>query len=191
MPAAFYYNFGTASLRAGKAGPATVYLLKALADAPFDRDTNYNLGMAQSALSPNARATRPASWLSWWPTAWHFLPFEIFCIPFLISLGILFWSVAGAKVKKNLPVLATVTLLFLGFSGLGYLQTQATAAGVVNSAKVKSGPGSSFPEITALEAGSTVDVEEFREGWTKIRFSTATSAELVGWIEPGAILRFR
>lgn len=190
LPPAFYYNFGTVSLRASKAGAGYVYLLKALSQSPFDGDVAYNLRMARNALPASARATHPSSWISAWPLSWHFFPVEFFFLPFLAALGFTLWTAAEKGKSKFIPATA-LSFILLVVAGIGFYQTHSTVAGVISAAKIKSGPGASFPDITLLEPGSVVDTEEAREGWTKIRFSGSDGAELVGWAEPGALLPIR
>src|SRR6185437_12170038 len=76
------------------------------------------------------------------------------------------------------------------WSALAWSQFRLPVYGAVTLAKVKSGPGATFSDITTLEPGSLVSEEQVREGWLKVRFLKADSSEeTVGWVEPASVLR--
>ena len=189
LPPAFFYNLGTATFRAGTPGTAYVYLMRALAGMPLDADVGYNLRLVRNAVPPTALAVEPVSWISWWPLPGHFIPAAAFALPFLLALGGLLWALGSAQPKK-VPLWIALSVLLCALGLLGFNQSSVDIAGVMKNTKVKSGPGPSFPEITTLEAGGVVGVEEARDGWNKIRFSTATG-DAVGWLESGALLPLR
>jgi len=72
------------------------------------------------------------------------------------------------------------------------VQMRVPVYGVMALAKVKSGPGTTFTDITTLEPGSLVNQEASRDGWLKIRFlKEEADVETVGWVEPGTVLEVR
>jgi len=187
-PAAFYYNLGTAALRAGATGEAYVALRKAALASPFDLDTKVNLRNAQAKLSAGVSAVRPASWISWWPDTLRWIPWQawlcaglIALIPFLI----------GAK-NTLLPwhwTMAMAALLLLAGGALAGWQSRVATAGIIQAGKVFSGPGKSYPEITSIDSGSLVSLEESRDNWFKIRYLDSRLQETVGWVESPTALK--
>lgn len=184
----FFYNYGTAALKAGAAGEAYVALWRASLASPFDADIQNNWQMARAKLSPNAAQARPATWISWWPDAVRWAPWQawalaglLFAIPFL-------WAVrAGADVKDWM--LASIAGIFLVAASLTAWQNRYPAAGLLQETKIFSGPGKTYPEISPISAGSLVSLEETRDGWCKIRFLGSRLQESVGWVEESTVLK--
>lgn len=188
LPSSLYYNLGTASLRAGATGAAYAYLLKALSSRPLDSDALQNLRLAEIKMSAAVRAVRPASWISGWPLPAHFFLAGFWLLPLLICSAGWMRAATSSRGRKRVLGWAVGTTLALALAIVGYQQSSAEAAAVVKSAQVKSGPASTYPDIVGLEAGSVVNTEERREGWTKIRFTSPDQSESVGWIEATALL---
>jgi hypothetical protein len=189
LPPAFYYDYGTALARAGASGEAYVHLLRAAFASPFDGDARHNLHLVENQVPMAARAVQPATWMSWWPESFRVLPWKLW-----VALGLLATAAALALARltdRSVTIGAAVIGLALLLCGaLTWAQARSPVFGVVALAKVKSGPGSTFSDITTLEAGSLVNQEAVRDGWLKIRFVRPDSVEeRVGWVEPLTVLR--
>jgi Bacterial SH3 domain len=187
LPAAFFYNYGTVLAKAGAAGEAYVSLLRAAFAQPFDGDTRVNLLLAERATPAAALSVRPALWLPFWPASLRLWPLQLWLCAAL-ALSAMALAVPKGRllqVRISLGILAAVLSLA---SGLVYSQSYLPVSGLVKSAKVRSGPGNSFPEITTLDPGALVNVDGERDGWLKIRFARSESAETVGWLEPSVAL---
>lgn len=191
LPPSFFYNLGTVSYRAGQPGTAYAYLLRALAARPWDGDTLHNLKIVEAKLPAMTLATQPSSWISSWPLTAHFLPWTCWLIPLLVAAAGWQWALTrdDSRTKKYLWGAVTLVLLVVGITGIQ--QTRAPVAAFVRNAQVKSGPGTSFPDIVALNAGAVVNTEDFRDGWKKIRFLGADLQEAVGWVEASALIDLR
>jgi hypothetical protein len=188
---AFYFDYGTTALQAGLTGEANAMLWRAAFAAPFDNDIRGNLEITQEKLAPDVRAVRPATWFSWWPEGARTLPWQIPVLCGLLLLGPVLLSVgrkrrALSPAMLSLAGLASVALFVGGFSAW---QTSTPAAGVVQSTSVNSGPGASYPQITSIQAGSLVNLEESRDGWSKIRYVDSRLQESVGWVESSTVLK--
>lgn len=184
QPAAFFYNFGTAALQSGAAGEAFVLLTRAALMNPFDPATRHNLRLAEAKVPASARAIRPANWISWWPQPLRAVPWTAWLLTSLLLFLPWFhgaWK-TGRFLSQRWPWLATGAS-FLALASLAGWQTRHPAAGLLHNAKVLSGPGSTYPEISSLEPGSLVSLEEKRDGWTKIRYLDARGQDAVGWVE--------
>lgn len=191
LPPAFFYNFGTTALRTNN-GAAYAYLLKAFAAKPWDGNTRHNLDLAETKLSASARVIQPASWLASWPLAAHFAPSGIWLLPALLVSAGLWWALGATTIDRNQLYAWLAGFAFAAALALvGYQQTNAPAGVLLKTTQVKSGPGATFPIIMALEPGATVNTEELREGYKKIRFLGPDAQEAVGWIEAGALLELR
>ena len=185
--AALFYNYGTATLRAGAPGPASVLLLKAQRLNPFDADIRANLAIARAKMNAIVRETRPAAWISWWPEIFRAVPLLLWWVAGLALLAPFLWvSVRRQDPSWRWPTFAGAALL-LTAGLLSLWDSRYLSGGLVQTAKVLSGPAPSFPEIGNLDAGTLVSIEEVRQGWYKVRYFTPRPQEVVGWIEAAAI----
>jgi hypothetical protein len=188
LPNGYFYNLGTVALKAGAAGEAYVALRRAMRAKPFDRDIRANLELAHAKISPSAAAIRPANWISWWPESLQWIRWQAWACAGLIFLIPFLWG------AKNNPVpwqwgMLVLALSFGAAAALAFRQHHPGAAGIIQPTKVFSGPGSTYPEITSLEAGSLVSLEESRDKWVKIRYLDSRLQETVGWVESATALK--
>ncbi|RZA05173.1 MAG: hypothetical protein EOP11_13405 [Proteobacteria bacterium] len=188
LPAATFYNSGTAALQNNNAGTATVLLLKAVRLNPFDGDARANLKLARGKMGPIARDTRPSSWISWWPDEARNYPTALWWI-FGLALLAPFLAVSIRKQNPSWrwPALAGAIFFLLGALCASFDQ-RYEQGGLLQIGKVLSGPAPSFPEIGNLDAGVLVTLEEEREGWWKIRYLTPAAQEIVGWVEAASVV---
>jgi tetratricopeptide (TPR) repeat protein len=187
LPSGFYYNYGTIALRAGSAGEAFVLLQKAALSDPLDRDVRANFQLARAQLPEKARSIQPATWVSWWPA--RGISWQAWLLAAMLTIGPFLWAKSRRRRSQAWQEVLAVAGLFLLIGGfLAVWQLRSPAAGLLTAAKVFSGPGPSFLEITSLEAGSLVNLEEAREGWTKIRFRAGQGPATAGWLETPALL---
>lgn len=188
LPPAFFYDYGTAAAKAGATGEAFVALAHASYAMPFDSDVKHNLRMVEAQIPATTRAIQPAAWYSWWPDGLRVIPVKVWL---LLGLALTAGALFTVRVAdRAIPVgLGATALALLLFGICAAVQARLPVYGVVALAKVKSGPGNSFTDITSLEPGSLVNEETVRDGWLKIRFLKAgADEETVGWIEPTSVL---
>jgi hypothetical protein len=191
---AFYYNFGTTSLRAGNPGAARALLWKARFLAPLDSDIRDNLLLAEGRLSGAVSPLRPATWFDWWPGSLRVIGWPWLLAATLAAFAPALWLFGRESSAENSPsrwVALAVGVLFAAALGISLLEKRYPAAGVVAPAKLLSGPAASFPPIGTLEPGTLVNVEEDRENWRKLRFTNAKLQEVVGWSESHNLLELR
>jgi hypothetical protein len=187
-PAAFYYNLGTAALRAGAAGEAYVALRRAALASPFDPDTKVNLQIARAKLPAGPASIRPASWISWWPDALRWIPWQAWACAGLLALIPLLLGAKSALLPWHYTMGFAALILLLGASLTGW-QSRVGTAGIIQATKIFSGPGKSYPEITSIDSGSLVSLEESRDNWFKIRYLDSRLQETVGWVEAPTALK--
>lgn len=188
LPAAFFYNLGTAALRAGATGEAYVALRRAALASPLDADAKVNLQIARSRLPATAAAVRPASWISWWPNALRWIPWQAWACAGLLALIPLLIGAKGALLPWHWTMGFAALVLLIGASLTGW-QGRIGTAGIIQGSKLFSGPGKTYPEITSIDSGSVVSLEESRDGWFKIRYLDSRLQETVGWIEAPTALK--
>ena len=183
------YNLGTALAKSGANAEAYAILLKAHYRQPLDGDINHNLSLLEKKIAPTAVSVRPYTWFTWWPEFLRAMPLSVFLLLSLAALAPALWII-GSKSKSPIfaPCLFLFTL-FLFMSLLGQWQGRYPVLALTVTSKLRSGPETSFQEITTLEAGSLVNLEETRDLWHKVRFQTPNSQETVGWIESSTALR--
>jgi hypothetical protein len=186
--APLFYNFGTALAKSGSVGEAYVVFWKAFFLAPLDSDIRFNLSLAESNLPEAVKSVKPDTWFLWWPEAALPLSYKIWLSVSLIFLAGFLWLQKSSSNIQMKMGLAFGFLLFLILGSLSFYQTNEKAAGLITAAKTRSGPDQSFPEITSLDAGSLVTLEEMRDGWYKIRFQSGESSETVGWVPAGSVM---
>lgn len=183
------YNLGTALAKSGAAPEAYAVFLKAYFQNPLDGDLNHNLAFVEKRLSPAAGSVRPSTWIRWWPDFFRAFSFSTWLLISMLALALGLW-LAGSGSHASTKITAFVcTGLFLAMGALGWWQSRYPVAAVIAQSKMRSGPEISFQEITTLEPGALINVEETRDHWHKVRFQTQNSQETVGWIESATALR--
>ncbi len=189
LPPAFFYNYGTSLARAGAPGEAYISLLRSGFALPFDSDIKHNLRMVESQMPAAVRAIQPSSWIAWWPNGLRVLPWKLWLVIALAfsAAGLVVAQIRDRGIAIGLGLIAGALFVW---GALAWSQMRFPVYGAVTLAKVKSGPGATFSDITTLEPGSLVSEEQERDGWLKVRFVKAdTSEETVGWVEPASVLR--
>lgn len=190
QPGAFFFNLGTALARSGAVGEAYITLLRASSLLPFDEDVRQHLQKVEQVVPLNAKSVRPALWLGFWPSSLRAVSGWLWLLAGLLASALSLWLLSSAD--KALPASAgTIAALLFLAAGLSWLQDRLPVAGTITVVKVKSGPGNTFTDITALDPGSLVNEDGERDGWKKIRFRKGDSEETVGWVEPAGLLGVR
>jgi hypothetical protein len=156
--------------------------------SPFDSDIRANLKIARAKLSSGAAAIRPANWISWWPESLQWIRWQAWACAGLLFLIPFLWGAKTNPVPWQWGMLA-LALVLGAASVLAFRQHHPGAAGIIQQTKVFSGPGSTYPEITSIEAGSLVSLEESRDKWVKIRYLDSRLQETVGWVESATALK--
>jgi len=190
--AAFFYNYGTAALQAGSIGESFVALQRASLSAPLDGDIQDNFRRSAASLPAAAKSVQPLSWFSWWPGALRAINWKVWLLISLLFLAPFLWL---CRRKGEMSPIAggnlVAALLFLSLAGLSAWQSRFLAGGIIAATKVMSGPAQTYPGISSLEAGALVNIEEKRDGWSKLRYRNANLQETVGWVESPSVLEFR
>ena len=190
LPGSFFFNLGTSLARSGAVGEAYIALMRAASLLPFDGDVRHHLQKVEQAVPISVRAVRPALWLSFWPPALRVVSWWLWLLAGLMSSALALWLLNASD--RALPVASgAIAAVLLLLAAMAWHQERLAVAGAMAVLKVKSGPGTTFTDITTLEPGSLVNEDGERDGWKKIRFKKGDSEETVGWVEPGGLLGVR
>lgn len=181
------YNLGTALAKSGAHAEAYAYLLSAHYRRPLDSDIAHNLSFVEKKLPPAAINVRPDSWLLWWPEFFRAIPAALWITLAFAAFAPFLWSIGNGSAKTGAPF-AAIALLLLAVAACAYWQSRFPILAITSQSKMRSGPEASFQEITVLEPGSLVSLEETRDHWHKVRFQTKNSQSAVGWIESATAL---
>lgn len=187
LPPSFFFNYGTILAKAGAPGEAYVSLMHAAFAQPFDGDTKHNLKKVEQTLPASVRSVQPALWISWWPRFLRTIPWGGWLLTAMLISALAFSMAPSLERPAWISLLAVAGVFFL-LAGLSYLQMRLPVSGVLVVAKVKSGPATTFTDITTLEPGSLVNEEGQRSGWHKVRFTKGGGEETIGWVEPATLL---
>jgi tetratricopeptide (TPR) repeat protein len=187
----FFFNLGVLSLKANQAGESFVYFSKALWMNPLLASAQQARKLAKSRLLPGIQSTKPHSWYDWIPEEIRFFSWQPWIALALLFLAILLWQKPSLHQFEAWHLF--VLLFFLGTAGFGislFNERSSPVAGIIANVKVLSGPESTYPQISTLEPGAIVNIEEVRKQWLKIRYQTSIKKEAVGWIESPTALEF-
>lgn len=182
------FNYGTALFRAGSVPEAYSLLLKAHYLAPLDGDIRHNLKMVADKIPDQTKKILPSTWYSWWPDSIRPLPTEIWLSFFLLFTALFLWCAATGSKKIYSFLAASALFGFICF--FAYSQNTVPVAVVLKDGRLRSGPDPKFQEITSVVGGALVNLEETRDSWVKIRYSTEEK-ETVGWLEAPTVLLVR
>lgn len=188
--AAFFYNFGTASLQAGRPGTAYALLSRAYLLDPFDADLRANWRIAGERTPAITRNTLPATWMPWWPMQARALGWHAWLLAAGLALAPLWWLLATkpGHHPASWP-LGFVGGLCLLAAVISAWEARTPVAAALHPAKLYSGPGTTYLAMAGtLEPGALFNVEESRENWRKVRAQNNKPQEIVGWIDATNIL---
>ena len=194
----YFYNLGNAYYRQGNLGLAVAYFEKALKLSPHDSDFKHNLRLARTKLVEQVGENRvdPAS--TWLESVFDVVSIEevrgvfgammLFTVfawirPYLRTRNILAALGHPAGLFCALAVIFSFSLLFLSKSD--WVKPPAIC---IKKDVVRSGPGSSYVELAAVDAGVklrlTGDAIHPSDDWSQVRYGP----DLIGWIPSQSLL---
>ena len=180
------YNTGTAYLRAGKLGLGVLFLERAAALSPDDKDVQANLTWARD----NIRNTAATGKKTEEETADSDQGLTLTGLVGLLSLDtwavlfvVGFWFLAGVLVlllfsrrekRKTLALIAAGLFVWSGvFGGLFWLKNQQEAPGrygvVMTRVEAKEGPNQGFDTVFDVPEGAKAELKDTIDDWSEIR----------------------
>ena len=187
-----FYNLGNAHLKNQDLGRAILWYERAARLIPTDPDLRYNLEYARSLLtdaqerSPSVLGRVLFFWKDILPP--HWIRTMALAGNALLWLALATAALTGRGGFKRAAVAGLViAVLFLPSALHGLYEQEYSRTGVVlvPEISVRSGRGEQSTELFLLHAGTTVTLEDSREGYARIRFA----ADKVGWIPATAVER--
>lgn len=190
-----FYNLGNAYFKAGKLGKSILNYNKAQLLTPYDKDTEYNLSVANGYVKDRID-TVPEFFLSKWLRGWRasldsngWAVVSLVMLALALAAALLFlladrrgWRKAGFFCG-----IAFVCLFIFAavFAGMGKREFQAASQAVVmtESVSVKSAPERGGSDIFILHEGTKVDVISAFDGWAEIVIADGNK----GWLPQDAI----
>ncbi len=189
--AALYYNAGNAAWKSDRLPLAILYYEKALKLDPADEDIQANLKFANQRVSDKLAwpyRSKIALWLDGFiygrrPGFWvMFSIFVLFGVCIFLALN---------KVLKNhfqrrlnhafIGMSCMAFMVVLIFAGMHHRHLYHNPQGIIFSPVVnaRSAPDNDGTEVFVLHVGSKVQIEEVRNGWTRIALPNGTE----GWVK--------
>ncbi len=185
------FNLGILSTKTNQIGEAFVYFSNALWLDPLFSEASNARSDVQKKLTPLAASTKPLTWFHWWPDQVRFFSWQPWLIGGLLALALWIGSRPNPRAMESWQWGALVIFFCTtGAAATLLLEQRLPVAGILKTTKVLSGPDSNFPEISSIESGALVNIEEKKANWLKIRYQTITKKEAVGWIESPTALAF-
>ena len=197
--AKLYYNMGNASFREGKIGKAILYYNKAHRLQPMDRDTEYNLAVANSYVKDQIEVVPQFFLVSWMgalcrsfsSNGWAVMSIVFFA---LTLAGTLFYLRSGAlrlrKIGFYVALCSSVfflAALTFSISQRNELLNSDDAIVMSTAAPVKSSPDNASKDIFILHEGTKVRVVSSLNQWREIQIADGNK----GWILETAIETIR
>lgn len=198
-----YYNLGTRSYQKGQIGKAVAYLEKANELFQNNKDIQYNLQIARSALRKNLgeRLLDPgASPIDWLTDHTHSPQIQALLALFTLSIVVMgfrrYWLTKNLHDWTTGLLTGSGLLLFvtlIAITRFPHLLGAHPAAIALENQPIRSGPGDQFLELTHIEAGTKVrltgdSIEGTRDStpqvWHQIRFS----GDGIGWVKESEFL---
>ena len=182
------YNTGTAYLRAGKLGLGVLFLERAAALNPNDKDVQANLAWARDNIRNTAatgkkdkeEAANGDEGLTLMGLV-GFLSLDTWGVLFVVG----FWLLAGVLVlllfsrrekRKVLALVAAGLFVWSGlFGSLFWLKNQQEAPGrygvVMTRVEAKEGPNQGFDTVFDVPEGVKAELKETIDDWSEIRLA--------------------
>lgn len=190
-----YYNLGNAYFKTNSTGKAIVNYNRAQRLAPYDKDIEYNLAVANSYVKDRIEVVPEFFLNNWARQARMSLSSNMWAVISLIMLAValvfalLYFLSQKKGVRKAGFFTAIVFALFfvmsLSFSVTAKnRQVNAAEAIVTASAvSVKSSPDSSSKDLFIIHEGTKVEVLNRFNSWTEVQIADGNK----GWLTTGAI----
>ncbi len=193
-----HYNLANAHTREGRLGKAVAGYLRALRQAPRDRDAAANLAWVRSHtrdVELAARALPPV--VHQLDRAVGRLSLDEWAVVTLVLIWItagliaLAWWQGGLSDRLRrilLAVVATLAVAALVTAQRWHIErVRDIAVVIVEEVEVRSGPATSFPVVFRIHDGLTLAIRGERDGWARI----GLGGDWVGWVPEGTLERVR
>jgi tetratricopeptide (TPR) repeat protein len=192
-----HYNLGNALFRLGHLGPAIVEYERALLLAPGDPDIRANLAFAgaQAVDTPPADDGGPVTlalrWLRRPGVNGSAVVALIAYLAFSVLIAAtLLWSLPRRGLLRALAagalLLAIPPALVVAIQG-GARELDRRAVVMSERIDCRSGPGETNPVLFAIHEGSTVEIVDERNGWSRVTLPDG----LIGWLPGESVERIR
>jgi tetratricopeptide (TPR) repeat protein len=185
-----YYNLGNAWLKQGRLGPAILNYRRALRLDPSDEDAAANLAYARARTQDATPQDAPDPFP--WITALR-PGADRAGVFWLLALNAVALVFALSRILRRPPpfmgpVLGTTVAIaaLLGFGFYFEARAESERAGgvvTVESADVRSGPGSDYTVAFVVHEGTEVAIGRQSGAWTEI----TVTPELKGWVNSSAV----
>ena len=191
----YFYNLGTVYYRVGQVGRAVAFLEKANHVHPHDSDIQYNLSVAQAALSKTIGPENLDPSSSWAEKIADRTTLDEVraTLGLLAVIVVLLWTRAYLATRKvRTAILQPAGILSL----IGFILTTAIygtqrwasgfpAAVCLDPLVIRSGPGESYLPLSRVESGVKLRILEASEGaWQQVRYSQ----DGIGWVKASELL---
>lgn len=190
-----FYNLGNAYFKAGNLGRSILNYNKSQLLAPYDKDTEYNLAVANGYVKDRID-TVPEFFLTKWLRSWRAsLDSNGWAVVSLVMLalalaGVLLfllsdrraWRKAGFFVGLAFLTLCVFAAVFAGLEKREF-RNASQAVVMVQSVAVKSSPEKSGSDIFILHEGTKAQVVSSYGGWTEIMIADGNK----GWLPDDAV----
>lgn len=185
-----YYNLGNAYFKAGNLGRAVLNYYKAQRLAPYDRDIEYNLAVANGYVKDKIDVM-PEFPLTKWMNAWRatldsnaWAVLSLLFLALTLGCALLFFISERGKWRKTgffagvaCVVLCVISLVFAGLEKKE--MTNASDAVILSqSVSVKSAPEQNGSDLFIIHEGTKVDVLASYGDWYEIMIADGNK----GWL---------
>ena len=187
---AVYYNLGNSYYKAGEISKAILNYERALVLNPGDKDTKYNLTLAQKATVDKIKVLPELFFVRWYNSfvstfsadQWAYFSVALF-IAFLIMAALFFHSDSIGLKKTGFTVgivLLLLTAVTIFFATKQYHRVSDRNYGIVMtpSVVVRGAPDSSGTELFVVHEGLKVQIVESLGDWYNVRMADGNE----GWI---------
>ncbi|MDL2251313.1 tetratricopeptide repeat protein [Odoribacter sp. OttesenSCG-928-J03] len=185
-----YYNLGNAYFKSGENTKAILNYERALLLNPSDKDTRYNLNMAQKQIVDKIEDLPEFFFARWYKSLiayfsadqWAYISIAVFLL-FLISALFFFYSSTVGLKKAGFSV-ASIALLMTVFTIIftakqnARLEARNYAIIMTPSVTIKGAPDNSGTSLFVVHEGLKVEVREKLGDWYNIRLQDGNE----GWV---------
>ncbi len=195
-----FYNAGTAALKAGDLGQASLWLERAWRRAPDDPDIVFNLARARErvggALGSAARLPRPGAWLLRWPTRhWQIVGLSLLTLALLLTALRALLGNGQALLRAlllgcSLPLL--VAGLLAGWAAGGRAELAGRGDAVLlgqGEVAAREAPAATAPAVFPVHPGQPLQIVERRSDFVRAQLLNGLEGWLpatrVAEVEPG------
>ncbi len=194
-----YYNLGNAYFKDGQLGCAILFYNRALALRPGDRDTRYNLEIAQNRVRVRIEPV-PRFFFALWVDSLRattnsngWAAISLLALAITLVAAILYLLAERLVVRKTgfyvalAGIIAFVGALTFSIAGRRDMVHSPEAIVLSNSVTVKTSPDSAAHDAFVLFEGTKVYIMSSLDTWSEVEIADGNT----GWIPSSAIERVR